>query len=88
MKSISSQHVFDHTLEGLQLRRASLELQIKQIEMDIEREFRGLVQPDPIEAKGVEAVVKKATTAWSIIDGAWAGYKLYRRFSGLFRKKR
>lgn len=87
MKSISSQHQYNHTLEQLQLRRASLDIQIKQLEMDIEREFRGLVQPDLVEAKGVEAVVKKATTAWSIIDGAWAGYKLFRRFSGLFRRK-
>lgn len=51
-------------------------------------DYDTLTAPPPPAANAFEQAMQTASKAWTIADGLVTGYKLYKRFRGIFRRRR
>ena len=77
------------TLQALSVRKAELQKEPTQTSDRIRDHWHALMDPPPADTK-VQQWVNSAERAVAVYDGVMMGYKLLRRFRGLFshRKKR
>ena len=77
------------TLQALSVRKAELKKELTQTSESIRDHWHALMDPPPADTK-VQQWVNSAERAVAVYDGLMMGYKLLRRFRGLFshRKKR
>lgn len=74
--------------ELIALRKAQLDRQLKQTEEEIVADFRSVFQSSQPSRNKVELFTNNASKVWTVVDSAWAGYKLVRRFGSLFRRSK
>lgn len=74
--------------ELIALRKAQLDRQLKQVEDEIVADFQSVFQPTQPSRNKMELLANNASTVWNVVDSAWAGYKLVRRFGSLFRRSK
>ena len=77
------------TLQALSVRKAELKKELTQTSESIRDHWHALMDPPPADTK-VQQWVSSAERVVAVYDGVMMGYKLLRRFRGLFshRKKR
>lgn len=62
--------------------------EIKVAKQAMMNDYDTLVAPPPPANNKFEQAMQTASKAWSIADGVIMGYKLYRKFGGMFRRKK
>lgn len=69
-------------------RPAPTDQQIAEARQNVIDDYTTLTAPPPPANNKFEQAMQTASKAWSIADGVITGYKLYKRFGGIFRGKR
>lgn len=84
LKAALAQIFFDNRADA----PAPTEQEMKEAKQAMMDEYDSLTAPPPPANNKFEQAMQTASKAWSIADGIIMGYKLYRKFSSIFGRKR
>lgn len=76
-----------YTLEEINIRRAQTLKALRHTEEEIKQRTDAMLAPPPAGNK-MQMWISHAERAYAIYDGVMTGYKLFRRFRGLFSRKK
>ncbi len=75
------------TMDELEARRAQLQQEAEETAARMRLTVNEIFAPTPAGNK-VQSLMNNAGRLYAVYDGVMLGFKLFRQFNGLFRKKR
>ncbi len=77
-----------YTLNELCAHREHINVQLRQAEQELERDYRQIFLEEKPSSTPVEHWMGMASKAWFVFDGALAGYKLFQRMKSFTQKRK